>query len=65
MIKPICVYCKEELNEFGAILLSPPNRLSSFMTNISKVHLCIKCYEKICKFIGEGRFKKEVSNVLE
>ena len=25
MIKPICDKCKQELNDFGALLFSPPN----------------------------------------
>ena len=42
MIKPICDYCKMELEYFGAILLSPPNGLI-----VKKFHICKDCYEKI------------------
>ena len=42
MINPICDYCKKELNEFGAILLSPPNGVI-----VSKFHTCKDCYEKL------------------
>ena len=42
-IKPICDKCKKELEEFGAILLSPPNTEN----NIKKYHLCKECYQKI------------------
>ena len=39
-IKPKCDKCKEELKEFGAILLSPPDKKST----VKKFHLCKKCY---------------------
>ncbi len=42
-IKPICDSCKKELNEFGAILLSPPNSENK----VQKYHLCKECFEKI------------------
>lgn len=44
-IKPICDFCKQELNEFGAILLSPPDEKS----NVKKYHVCKKCYQEIIK----------------
>lgn len=40
-IKPKCDKCGAELEEFGAILLSPPDRKS----DVHKDHLCVKCYE--------------------
>jgi hypothetical protein len=42
MLKPICDYCKKELTDFGAILLSPPDGLI-----VKKYHICLCCYEKI------------------
>lgn len=42
MINPICDYCKKELEDFGAILLSPPTGLI-----VKKFHVCQTCYEKI------------------
>lgn len=42
-IKPICDSCQEELDEFGAILLSPP----SADGRVRKLHLCVKCYNEI------------------
>jgi hypothetical protein len=42
-IKPICDKCGKELNDFGAILLSPPNEEGKVL----KLHLCKDCYEKI------------------
>ncbi|MEK6892733.1 MAG: hypothetical protein AABX07_00870 [Nanoarchaeota archaeon] len=44
-INPKCDKCKKELNEFGAILLSPPDKDN----NIKKLHLCKECYLEIVK----------------
>ena len=43
MIKPICAWCGEELDAFGAILLSPPTLEGTVM----KYHCCKKCFNKI------------------
>ena len=45
MIKPTCDKCKKELEEFGGILLSPPDN----DRKVTKYHLCKKCYEEIEK----------------
>ena len=45
MIKPVCDVCKKELTDFGAILLSPPDKKGM----VRKFHVCKKCYEKILK----------------
>lgn len=42
-INPKCDKCKKELKEFGAILLSPPDKNSK----VKKFHFCKKCYQKI------------------
>ena len=42
-IKPICDKCKKELQEFGAILFSPPDRENK----VRKYHICKECFEKI------------------
>jgi hypothetical protein len=42
-IKPVCYRCKGELADFGAILLSPPDKDS----NVRKFHICRECYDKI------------------
>lgn len=42
-INPKCDKCREELKEFGAILLSPPDKKST----VKKFHLCKKCYKNI------------------
>lgn len=38
-----CDSCGKELSEFGAILMSPPNRANQSR----KFNICKKCYEKI------------------
>ena len=43
MIKPRCFIDNKELQEFGAILLSPPDKQGK----IKKFHICIKHYKKI------------------
>ncbi len=44
-IKPICDKCKLELQDFGAILLSPPNLKSQ----VKKFHICKSCFNTIEK----------------
>ena len=39
-VKPMCVFCGQELLEFGAILLSPPNKEGL----VEKWHICTLCY---------------------
>jgi hypothetical protein len=46
-IKPICDICGKELEEFGAILLSPPDDYNK----VEKFHLCRECYEEIKSMI--------------
>ena len=41
-IKPICDKCKKELDDFGAILFSPPEG-----HNVKKFHICKTCYNQI------------------
>jgi len=42
-IKPICDKCKKELDDFGAILFSPPDKGN----NVKKFHICKSCYDGI------------------
>lgn len=42
-INPQCDSCNEDLNEFGAILLSPPDSESK----VIKFHICVECYKHI------------------
>jgi len=45
-LKPKCDKCGKELKEFGAILLSPPNKKSQ----VTKFHLCKGCFKNIKNF---------------
>jgi hypothetical protein len=49
-IKPICDKCKEELVDYGGILLSPPDAGNK----VTKFHLCKGCYGEIENEILEG-----------
>jgi hypothetical protein len=42
-VQPRCGKCKKELQEFGAILLSPPKEDNT----VEKVHLCRPCYDEL------------------
>lgn len=42
MIKPICDRCGKELEDFGGILLSPPEG-----RKVSKFHMCKACYGEV------------------
>lgn len=42
-IKPKCDFCGEELDEFGGILLSPPDKEEK----VKKYHICKKCYAEL------------------
>jgi len=43
MIKPICSHCQKELEEYGAILLGPPDSKGL----VRKHHICKDCYSKV------------------
>ena len=51
MIKPICDFCKKELEEPGAIVFSPPYRQykgEKLPKDICvKLHMCRTCYKNI------------------
>ena len=42
-IAPSCSMCKKELEEFGGIVLSPPDSND----RVTKDHLCVECYQGI------------------
>lgn len=46
-IIPSCDKCGDELNEFGAILLSPPDNENM----VKKAHLCKACYQELASDI--------------
>jgi hypothetical protein len=44
-LKPMCDMCAKELKQYGAILLSPPDKKSK----VIKYHICPDCYKEIVK----------------
>lgn len=46
-IKPKCDKCNKELDEFGGILLSPPD----IKNRVIKYHLCLNCFKEIEKLL--------------
>lgn len=50
-IKAICDNCGKELNEFGAVLLSPPNR----KREVKKYHICTSCYGQFADELDKKR----------
>lgn len=49
MLNVLCESCKEEISEFGGILLSPPDSESK----VKKIHLCKNCYRWVERLITE------------
>lgn len=47
MIKPVCAWCGNELEEFGAILFAPPKEHFPLVDVVEKFHCCKKCFEEI------------------
>ncbi len=45
-IEPLCDSCGQSLDDFGAILLSPPQDKT-----VSKFHICKPCYQKFEKHL--------------
>ena len=48
MIKPYCFICSDELDKYGAILLSPPED-----DRVLKRHICVDCYTILIGLIKE------------
>jgi hypothetical protein len=48
-ITPTCDKCRQELKEFGGILLSPPDEHDM----VHKYHLCVQCFTQIEETLGE------------
>ena len=43
MINPKCDICNKELEDYGGILLSPPDKEGK----VKKKHTCKECYNKL------------------
>jgi hypothetical protein len=52
-INPICDKCKKELVDFGAILLSPPDKKST----VQKFHICKECYAAMSAELSKPQIK--------
>lgn len=50
MIRPVCDFCKKELDDFGGILFSPPEGRS-----VEKFHVCKGCYSQIAAKFSLGK----------
>lgn len=50
-ITPKCAQCGEELQDFGAILLGPPDDTGA----VQKFHLCKSCYNEVAASIDSGK----------
>jgi hypothetical protein len=58
-INPKCFICKKELNEFGGILLLPPDK----QDRVKKLHVCIKCCKMLIKN-GNRLYRKKNEKLL-
>jgi hypothetical protein len=54
MITPSCDKCGIELQDYGAIALSPPETLSdgSRGREVGKYHLCASCWQEFKRWLG-------------
>jgi hypothetical protein len=57
-IKPRCDDCGQELQEFGAILLGPPDKNNK----VKKLHICQACYQKIVSKLGTTASAAKLQN---
>jgi len=44
-ISPVCNMCGKKLNEFGALVFSPPTKSNV----VKKYHICKSCFNKLEK----------------
>ena len=56
MINPQCSKCKNRLDDYGAILFSPPlSIIKDGRCDVNKIHLCSTCYDEVFNFIMEKK----------
>ena len=57
MISPNCDKCGTELQEFGAIALSPPEALpdGSCRREVDKYHLCARCWQEFKRWLEQRK----------
>ncbi len=51
MIEVFCARCKQELNEPGGIIFSPPEEPACIISKVDKMHLCCECYLEFIKWL--------------
>lgn len=51
MIKLKCLMCKQELKEFGGIIITPPCEKAELKEYHKKYHICVKCFPRIIRAI--------------
>lgn len=56
MIKPICYKCNSEIQEFGAVLISPPivesrEDFGKLCHKVYKIHLCTTCWDEMIAWV--------------
>jgi len=49
-----CRRCKQELDEPGGLLFSPPDQDPSYEDTVEKYHICVGCYEEIENVLFDG-----------
>lgn len=53
MIKPVCFRCTEELHDYGAVLIGPPNHSNEVDAGMEvscfKYHICKACSKIVIK----------------
>lgn len=63
MINPKCFSCLEELKEYGAILISPPNNPDEMDNGMEascfKYHFCKECSDNLIQKIYNLRWSKK------
>lgn len=56
VIDPICDKCGKQLNEFGAVLLSPPDKEN----NVKKFNICKDCYGNYANSLAKQKIFKKI-----
>jgi len=49
--------CKQELREFGGIIITPPCKNPKLLDYHKKYHICVHCFPKIIRYICIGKIK--------
>lgn len=60
MINVICDCCKNELDDFGGLIFSPPR-----FGSCEKLHLCKNCYHDLSDFISKFEENKRILNAIK